>query len=489
MVRGFANGVRRAVVRSMAGAALLVAGAALPLPLHAQPGPELLFEPIDVRAMTVPEIRAIQTFLAFEGHYVHLTDGDWGPATDRAMAAFSRAEFGSRPVALHLAGLFFSQIENWVDSGWASQYRPDLGITLLLPTAALEPVGTSGAFENWHHIGSSLAYAFARTDRARTAGFHDHVGAQGARGSEPYLVRKDGLAVTSVTEPDGGMLYARSDFTSGAWSTVILSTSRADTAIGQAVASSIAKDRQGPIAFSEGGYVDTILTLFLDLAEEDVDPPQTVSRPPAENDEGSPGTSGSGFVVSADGRILTNAHVVEGCREPRVDDAPATIEAVSDMFDLALLHAPSRSSDMFARFAARPAELNSDVTVAGYPLFGILEGLNVTRGAVSSLKGLRGDDFNMQISAPVQPGNSGGPVFDRSGNVVGVVVSRLDKRFAERSSGALPENVNFAIGGEIAKLFLAQNAVPISIAESTDALTGAELGRLATAVTVLIACD
>ncbi|WP_272009566.1 trypsin-like peptidase domain-containing protein [Roseovarius sp. ZX-A-9] len=72
-----------------------------------------------------------------------------------------------------------------------------------------------------------------------------------------------------------------------------------------------------------------------------------------------------------------------------------------------------------------PAQLNSDVLVAGYPLSSVLDGLNVTRGVVSSLKGIRGDAFNMQISAAVQAGNSGGPLIDSAGLVVGVVVAKL----------------------------------------------------------------
>ena len=127
---------------------------------------------------------------------------------------------------------------------------------------------------------------------------------------------------------------------------------------------------------------------------------------------------------------------------------------------------PDLAGTPAARFAARPARLNADVTVAGYPLAGLLGGLNITRGAVTSLKGLGGATGAMQISAPVQPGNSGGPVVDVAGSVVGVVVAKLDAGMVARETGDIPQNVNFAIRGEIAKLFLFQNEVAPAEAEA-----------------------
>jgi len=430
------------------------------------------------------EIRAVQTFLAFEGHYVHLIDGDWGPASARAMGAFSRTQYDASPTALHLAALVLKHAEMYVDDGWSMVFLPDYGISLLSPARAVRPVAATGSFENWQHTRSSLAYAFARGSDALSADFHDQIAAQSGPGDpEFYTVRRDGLAVTSVTPRAGGFLYARSDFISGAWTTVILSAEAHDVTLGRAVASSIATGRQPDIDIPAGSYLDRLVTLFLAVAEGNSDRP----------DEGRaarvPTVSGSGFVITDTGTVLTNAHVVRNCARARVDGAPARLGAVSDAFDLALLQAPEKAGGPIARFATRPAELNADVTIAGYPLAGILAGLNVTRGSVSSLDGLLDDETDIQISAPVQPGNSGGPVFDGSGNVIGVVVARLDKRFTEEAAGALPENVNFAVTGDIAKSFLAQNGVPITVSDGGEPLSGAQLGRLASGVTVRVECD
>jgi len=154
-----------------------------------------------------------------------------------------------------------------------------------------------------------------------------------------------------------------------------------------------------------------------------------------------------------------------------------------------LLKGVSPTNGIVAQFAPRPAPLNVDITVAGYPLSGILSGLNVTRGSVSGLKGLAGDSILMQISAPVQPGNSGGPAVDQAGRVVGVVVSKLDARKVAEVIGDIPQNVNFAVRGEIAKLFLFQNGIEARIAETdTPTLKSEELAMHLEAITRLVEC-
>ncbi|WP_145962903.1 hypothetical protein [Mangrovicoccus ximenensis] len=75
----------------------------------------------------------------------------------------------------------------------------------------------------------------------------------------------------------------------------------------------------------------------------------------------------------------------------------------------------------------------------------------MTRGAVTSMTGLRGDRREMQISAPAQSGNSGGPALGARGEVLGVVVAKLDAAAVAADTGDLPQNVNFEIRGEVAR--------------------------------------
>ena len=87
-----------------------------------------------------------------------------------------------------------------------------------------------------------------------------------------------------------------------------------------------------------------------------------------------------------------------------------------------------------------------DVLVSGYPYGELFSNtIKVTGGMVSAVKGMGDDSGQFQIDAAVQPGNSGGPIYDENGNIVGVVVAQLNKLKVAKAIGSLPENVNLGI--------------------------------------------
>jgi serine protease Do len=186
---------------------------------------------------------------------------------------------------------------------------------------------------------------------------------------------------------------------------------------------------------------------------------------------------------------VTDAHLIEDCHTLTVDGGALLVIAASDPFDLALL-APvaHRQAAHLLSFAAKPARLNSDITVAGFPLQGILSGLNITRGSISSMEGLE-DATQMQISAPVQPGNSGGPIVDRFGRVVGIVVSRLNYDYTKRITGAEPQSINFGIRGAIGAMFAGLNDVEVETTDTADQIAPEDLADLLRETTVLIHCE
>jgi TPR repeat protein len=205
--------------------------------------------------------------------------------------------------------------------------------------------------------------------------------------------------------------------------------------------------------------------------------------------------SGTGFFVSSEGHILTNAHVVRDCVRVRVEIgglsnvAPAVIAAQSEQADLALLKSDTKpkSAAMF-RFGSLPS-LGEAVMVFGFPLPGVLaSGGNLTTGQISALAGLRDDTRFYQISAPVQPGNSGGALVDSRGNVVGVVVGKLDAIKAAVATGDFPQNVNFAIKGSVAMNFLEAHGVQPKVGSSSAEVPVAELAARAQAFTVRVEC-
>lgn len=202
-------------------------------------------------------------------------------------------------------------------------------------------------------------------------------------------------------------------------------------------------------------------------------------------------SSGSGFWVSDRGHVLTNAHVVRGCNLVTLNDAESLkLVAYDEKRDLALLQSEESSSQSFARFAAADARLGERVAVFGFPLRSILaDQLNMTRGDVSSLAGLGGDINQIQITAPVQRGNSGGAVVDDGGRVIGVVTSKLDALgIAPSLGGDLPQAVNFAVKGGAVTKFLMRSGVQPRLSDRTTPYSGPELAELGRGFSVAITC-
>lgn len=185
--------------------------------------------------------------------------------------------------------------------------------------------------------------------------------------------------------------------------------------------------------------------------------------------------SGTVFFINAAGNGVTNAHVVNGCQSMKVvlpsGEVDASLQQMDTANDLAVIKVPSRQGALAKFRAAPPVRLGEDVVVFGYPLSGGLgQGLlssqgNLTTGTISALSGTKDDSRMLQISAPVQPGNSGGALVDQSGHVIGVVNSGLNALAVASVTGSLSQNANFAVKSQIVTNFLDT----IGVAYETDA--------------------
>lgn len=231
----------------------------------------------------------------------------------------------------------------------------------------------------------------------------------------------------------------------------------------------------------------------VDLVCEHVIASQSPRRVPSPDPppEASSMSSGSGFIISG-GKFVTNHHVVDGCRSLSVRfgelQVSVKVTAATARNDLALLSAEQTFGTPVEVRAT--AALGEDVTVSGFPLSGLLSSdLIVTSGQVNSLAGLGNDPTMLQISAPVQPGNSGGPLLDRSGSVVGVVVSKLNVEKLAKLTGDMAQNVNFAIKPEVLRLFLDTNRVQYRTAPLGQRLDGIVLAERARQLTVQVLCE
>lgn len=203
-------------------------------------------------------------------------------------------------------------------------------------------------------------------------------------------------------------------------------------------------------------------------------------------------SSGTAFVV-APGLLVTNHHVIDGCSAIEVIASdgrrPVTVVDSVQQIDLALLRVYGLRGGVASLRTKSATLLGESATVFGFPLGGALSSTgNFTTGVVSSLRGLRDAAGEIQITAPVQPGNSGGPVLDRSGSVIGVVSSRLSHNYTLKVSGTLPQNINFAVSLDVLTDFLEKNNVPIKSAERQALVETTQVAEIAQSFTYKISC-
>lgn len=205
-------------------------------------------------------------------------------------------------------------------------------------------------------------------------------------------------------------------------------------------------------------------------------------------------SSGTGFVV-APRQVMTNHHVAEGCtamiaRNAAGQEIAATVIAVDARRDLALLRTEADAGPVLPFRRTAEVRRGENVVTYGFPLAGLLSsGPTLTTGDVSALAGLGDNPRQIQISAPVQQGNSGGPLLDLRGHVVGVIVSKLNAQRIAQATGDIPQNVNFAVKHTEAVDFMREHGVQPQLEDPTGSLrTAAEIGEVAHASTVFLRC-
>lgn len=187
-------------------------------------------------------------------------------------------------------------------------------------------------------------------------------------------------------------------------------------------------------------------------------------------------SSGTGFLVAPDGLVLTAFHVIQDAKTivvtcPGRAALPATPRTLTRNNDLALLHIPAAGLPYLSLGPAAGLQLGDPVFTIGYPATDLLgPEPKFTDGSISSLAGLLSEASLLQMTVPVQPGNSGGPVVTAQGYAIGVVTSSAAVRPFLKATGALPQNINWAVKADYAvPLFAAPPAQPAA-ADRTDAI-------------------
>jgi hypothetical protein len=134
-------------------------------------------------------------------------------------------------------------------------------------------------------------------------------------------------------------------------------------------------------------------------------------------------------------------------------------------------------------------ELGESVLVAGFPYGELYSNtIKVTGGMVSAVRGIGDDSGQFQMDAAAQSGNSGGPIYDENGNIVGVVVAQLNKFKVAKATGSLPENVNFGIKASTVRQSLTSSGLPSKWSTRSKKMSTKELAKIAQKQTLMVMC-
>lgn len=482
---------------------------------------EALFATFDARELDPAETRLLQTALAATGDYRGGLDGLWDAASQRAIEAYAAREYTDMPLGAHAAVLVLEFAEVVARDGWEFVNRPELGLSFALPLAVLEPWDSDAGEARWQRRTGGLTVLAFAGDAAEAASWHDAVlGDLAPRGAR-IIERGDGRLITAGTSADGWLVHLRSERVAGGWSTLSLEAApgaegvptawldlvaaslrsgppldwdlplegrlaaMVDAAIALAEAApELAPDSEGTPGFAAGveetssfaADAGPALAVFAGPAPDASagvatfagDAPQAAVtfHDPAHLPQALPPPeaamqgAGTGFYLG-DRLIVTAEHVIAGCAAVTLrDGSPLELLASDADLDVAALAAPGPARSWLMLAAGDPVRLGQPVHALGFPYYALAgTSLNLTSGNVSALAGIDDDRRFFSFSAPVQPGNSGGPLIDRAGAVAGLVVARLSESFIADATGTLPQNVNYALSTDELLDFLERNGV------------------------------
>jgi len=196
--------------------------------------------------------------------------------------------------------------------------------------------------------------------------------------------------------------------------------------------------------------------------------------------------TGTGFYVNKK-NIITNYHVIENCEYQTESNDQEIYVKVSDIVnDLALLEGPENNN--FISISPEPPILGEKIYVSGFPLNSGLKSFMITSGNVSSLTGLGKNFSNFSHTAPSQPGNSGGPILNEYGSVVGVLVGSIDEDLVKEIAGSSPQNINFGIKNTVLKSMLEDNQIKNETKNSFFSKSQRNIADISKKGSILIKC-
>jgi peptidoglycan hydrolase-like protein with peptidoglycan-binding domain len=440
------------------------------------PAEESLADSRDAERLLSPDERAeIQEALLWEGFYASVIDGAFGPGTRRAMSDWQVAR-GYEPT-----GVLSTEQRRELLDGYR-EVLSGIGMTRVFDEAAgieIELPMSLVAFS--HHEAP-----FAHYDPMDDSGVRVLLISQS--GDEGTLAGLYDIMQTLEIIPLEGPRERRpTSFTITGTNAETVSTTYAELANGAIKGFTLVwpagdeKRRTRALEAMRASFTPTAAVL--------------PDLPLADAEQGADLLSGlrirtpermrSGFFVSADGKVVTSSEAVASCERVTLgDNVDAQVTASDEGLGLALL-SPVRSLVPvgFARLQSGTPRLQSDVAVAGFPYGDALSQPTLTYGQLSDLRGLSGEEQVRRLSLSAEAGDTGGPVFDATGSVLGVLLPRDTD-----ATRQLPPDVSFATDSGALATFLSENGVNPAASDAVDPVAPEDIATLAADMTVRVSC-
>ncbi len=399
----------------------------------------------DARLLNYNEKRFLQAALALSGDYNALLDGEWGKGSQRSLEHYTIRNFGSpKPIFDDLVRLLRDAETEIIENGWKIMNFESTNTSYAHPFGILLPKSGQDVIE-YNALDGTMSLVVEFADLNATLAIHQYFVSQSLPYPEKYQNYGRERIITSVSLKGGLVAYARSDSVDVGYMTLSIVANAQNKNRLSLIASSMQRGYAPPLDIPEDGILDMIAHPVAKLetlpdADVSADPPIAESTVPEAVG------SGTAFYVNAN-ILLTAEHVVSNCRSVTLaDGTELAVVSRSAGLDLAALQSPNSSTNWLNVSSGSAASLGERVMAVGYPYYGtLLQGLTATSGNVSAMAGLDGGSDRMMFTAPIQPGNSGGPLLNSTGQVLGVVVSRVDDLTLLENTGTLPQNMNFAI--------------------------------------------
>jgi peptidoglycan hydrolase-like protein with peptidoglycan-binding domain len=425
-------------------------------------------------ALDRPARELLQTALQWEGFYEAKIDGAFGPGTRAAMEAWQVAK-GYEPTGIltsrqrdELVGAYQAVLASL---GMQPVRDNTAGIEIAMPTAMVRKGEYHPPFAYYDgEDGVRVILISQSGDQDTLYGLYDILQTleimplNGPREREESLFRIDGANGTIVSHAEARLTA------DGAVKGFILVWPAGDEKRRGLVLSAMQasftplQDAVLPDTAGSGGEQSLDLLAGLEIRRPDV--------------------SRSGFYFDASGLVLTSADAVASCGRITLDEETAArVVATDATLGLAVLQADVPLAPLgFARFHPGVPRLQSEVAVSGYAYEGRLGAPVLTFGRLADLKGLDGEAEQDRLALNVTPGDAGGPVFDGSGAVVGLL---LPPASGDR---VLPDDVSFATDATAIAAFLSAQGLTPTAAEPSGDLAPEDLARLARDMTVQVSC-